>query len=215
MKKSGKFWLPDSDAYFYKFLSEGQDGFQLERLERALSYVNTFDDAIDGGAHVGTWTIHMSKFFKRVHAFEPASDAFECLDKNIRSHRISNITLYNMGLMDEEGSGSIVEDQKYRQQGNTGARYLSKNGSDICFIPIDILSLPKLGFMKLDLEGAELLALKGAFHTLKLFKPVVMIELKKGFSERFGYSMEEPLQYLESLGAKVVETIGADHILTF
>lgn len=211
MKQRGGLWLPDSDNYFGDIF-EKEGGFQIDRLDKALSYVTSWGHAIDGGAHVGTWSIRMSQSFEHVLAFEPAPDTFECLCENTKS--FPNIEQFNEALGDRQGLVNSMDDNS--RPGNTGSRFVESSPTGI--IPmdsIDSLDLPSLGFLKLDLEGAEYMALKGAEGTICEHKPVILVEIKKGMSERFNSDLYAPLDFLKNLGAYEVDRIKCDHIYMF
>lgn len=208
MKMFNGFWLPDSDNYFAPFL-ENSDGFQLDHLEKALEYVTNFSGAIDGGAHIGTWTLAMAEKFSAVFAFEPAIDTFECLEANVLGKR--NVNIINSALGEYDGMVSIIDDVK--RLGNTGSRYIQP-GYDVLMTQIDSLKLVDLGMLKLDVEGYEYFALKGAENSIMKYKPVVVIEEKK-FGPRFGIPVGKASEFLIGLGMHEVACIGKDHIFIF
>ncbi|MHA1836000.1 MAG: FkbM family methyltransferase [Candidatus Odinarchaeia archaeon] len=211
MKQHGGLWLPDSDQYFGEIF-EREGGFQIDRLKIALSYVTSWDYAIDGGAHVGTWSIEMAKQFNHVLSFEPAPDTFKCLCSNTKE--FPNVEQFNEALGDRQGLVNSMDD--ITRPGNTGSRFVEQNSNGkIPMDSIDNLDLPSLGFLKLDLEGAEYLALKGAEGTICEHKPVVFVEIKKGMAERFNSDMYAPLNFLKELGAKEVDRIKSDYIYMF
>lgn len=210
MRRVGTIWLPDADNYFDSFFENGE-GFQLDRLEAALSHVRDFDIAIDGGAHVGSWSIAMSERFKKVISFEPAADTYECLTRNTFVY--TNVDCYKKALGDIPTFVKSVDDKT--RLGNTGSRFVEKGDGNVEMITIDSLNLSTLGFLKLDLEGAELIALKGATKTLLKFKPVVFVEAKKGMAERFGGTTGDCLTYLKELGMHQVARISSDYVFTF
>lgn len=208
MKRSNGFWLPSSDNYFAPFL-ENSEGFQLDHLEKALEYVTDFSGAIDGGAHIGTWTLAMAKRFASVLAFEPAPDTFECLEANVLGKR--NINIINSALGEYDGMTSIIDDVK--RLGNTGSRYIQP-GNDVPMVRIDSMNLDGLGFLKLDVEGYEYFALKGAEDSIMKYHPVVVIEEKK-FGPRFGTPVGKASEFLIGLGMHEVACIGKDYIFIF
>jgi len=211
MKQHGGLWLPDSDQYFGKIF-EKENGFQIDRLNIALSYVTSWGYAIDGGSHVGTWSIEMAKQFKYVLSFEPAPDTFECLCRNTKE--FLNIEQFNEALGDRQGLVTSMDD--ITRPGNTGSRFVKQDpNGEIPMDSIDNLDLPSLGLLKLDLEGAEYLALKGAKETICRHKPVVFVEIKKGMAERFNNDMYAPLNFLKELGAEKVDRIKSDYIYMF
>jgi len=212
VKKVNSFWLPDADEHFVPSF-EKEDGFQLDRLDKALTYVKDWTIAVDGGAHVGSWSKRMAEYFGMVYSFEPAPDTYECLELNLKN--IRNVTVANNALGDRKGYVHIAWEPRHRQQGNTGGRYIEKRDNGIQMIDIDSLKLSSLGFLKLDVEGAEYLALKGAEETIKRCHPVILIEVKKNFGQRFGLEDDAPINFLLSLGAKEIDRIKADRIFSW
>ena len=214
MRLAGKYLLPDSDTYFSPFF-ESSEGFQLDHLQSALKHVSPFDCAIDGGAHVGSWTLKMLEKFKTVWSIEPASDTFECLKRNIETHaeNSESVHLINAALGASISRGSIVDDTT--RQGNTGSRFLKEfEEGNIQIITIDSLCLEKLDFLKLDVEGFEYYALLGAEKTIKETRPTILIE-EKGFGRRYDLQPFAASELLKSWGARCVTTIGKDHVFVF
>lgn len=207
MKLAGKFWVPDSEQIQLDALAAG--GWQLDHLNMALEHVTDFSAAVDGGAHVGSWTIEMAKVFREVHSFEPCPETYDCLLENTK--HISGIRRYTCALGDEPKHMGMAEDRKYSDGGNTGGRYLSGDG-EIVVSPLDMWELPTLGFLKLDVEGYELFALRGARETLFRCRPVVFIEDKIRMAHRFGLEPHAAVRFLVDMGMREVDHIGADKV---
>lgn len=206
MKKAGKYWVPDCETQQLEALEEG--GWQTDRLLRALSLVTNFGTAIDGGAHVGTWTEIMADRFDGVHAFEPSEETFDCLRANVGERQ--NVHLHRLALGDKPGKGTLYEDEKY-EGGNTGGRYV-REGSDFSITTIDQMRLPNVGFVKLDLEGFEPFALEGGKKTLLRWKPVVMVEDKSRMAGRYGLKPHAAPVWLVEHGATELLRIGDDRV---
>ena len=70
------FWWPDSDRFLPEkfknnntmWTNDGMPDFQHISRFLGLSQVEEFDVAFDIGAHVGLWSIHLAKLFKKVYA---------------------------------------------------------------------------------------------------------------------------------------------------
>jgi FkbM family methyltransferase len=208
MKKIRDFYLPNEDTYFAPYYQK-DNGFQVDHLDVILKYVTCFDVAVDGGAHVGSWSVKMAQHFKTVHAFEPATDTYLCLSHNIQAHK--NINAYHIALGEEYQKIDMVDDDK--RIGNTGARYI-KPGEQIDMQSLDSLRLKDVGLIKLDVEGYEYYALRGAVQTILKYKPVVVIE-KKSFKDRFEKNEKHADEYLWRLGMKAVDIVGNDVIYKF
>lgn len=200
---------------------EKEGGFQLDRLEKTLEYVTDFSIAIDGGAHVGSWSRVMIDHFNFVHSFEPTKSTFECLRLNLWAYeRLNNIQLHNKALGNTQTEIDMTWNDKDKKRGNTGGRFIKKEidkvgNNSVEMITIDSLQLPSLGFLKLDIEGCEFWALQGATKTIKKYKPIIFIEVKKGLAERFGIERSASIELLHSFGMHEVHRIKNDYIFSF
>ena len=55
MKLAGNTYLPDNDEFFVNYFKLG-DVFERKSLDIAIEHVKKWDVAVDGGAHVGSWS---------------------------------------------------------------------------------------------------------------------------------------------------------------
>ena len=180
-------------------MKQGELG-HVGRLQHLLNFgvIKDWFLAIDGGANVGAWSEVMAERFNRVIGFEPTPETFEIYQRNLGAY--PNVECRNEALMDKAGTVSMNIPQylqKYRRKKgqifNTKltARYaVWNNHSKIRAVTVDSLELPSCGLIKLDLEGAEPLALKGARRTIKRFHPVLIVEIKR-HANRYGFEAEE------------------------
>jgi FkbM family methyltransferase len=190
--------IPKGDDHFRNL----NGPFESANLEKALEICTKFGTAIDGGAHVGSWSIRMAEVFNDVLAFEPVKDNYDCLVKNTKG--IDRIKTYNKAI------GDIGKRMAIHDAENSGAGYIEE-GNDFDMITIDSLNLGCLDFLKLDVEGYEPKAIIGAMDTLEKFKPVVLVEQKK-LTARYGLSYVLAGNFLESMGYKFVVKIRNDYI---
>lgn len=199
--------IPAADTYFRSFLDADPRGFQIDHLTEALKHCGARRTAVDGGAHIGTWSRHLADQFLNVIAFEPAADTYACLVENVKDR--GNVTPIHKALGEVIGRAKIVDDPS--RPGNTGARHLAA-GDSIAVVPLDDYGLQDLDFLKLDVEGFEREAINGAAETLKRCKPVVVIEVKRLRADR------DPMlavQRLNSLGFVEVVKVRNDHIFVY
>ncbi len=211
MKQVAGMWILDDDVYFERKFTESGGTFENDHLDKALKYVNFFELAIDGGAHYGSWTKDMVAKFNTVLAFEPRVDIFECLQKNITEQ---NAQLHNEALSNKVEKVKIGKGENFPlgPNANTGCSSIRGEGN-INAIPIDNLNLTALSFLKLDIEGYEYYALKGAEQTIIKYQPVIIIE-EKGYSKRyFKIPRKASLEFLDDLGYVCKEVLkGRDYI---
>lgn len=86
-------------------------------------------------------------------------------------------------------------------------------GTEFEIIPIDDLGVTDCDLLQLDIEGYEHLALLGAIETITASSPVICLELK-GIGEKYGYTNEATIFFLETLGYKVATKIHNDYVFT-
>lgn len=127
---------------------------------------------IDGGAFTGDTVnefVHQTKGeFKKIYSFEPEKDKHKEFLKKYSNY--NNIELIPFGLWRKK------EVLKFHAE-NTGSSRLSENGNvEISVVSMDeFLEGRPVTLIKMDIEGAELDALKGAKKTIQKYKPNLAI----------------------------------------
>ena len=151
-------------------------------IEIVRQVVKKGDTAIDIGAMIGCYTLVFAKLVGetgRVFAFEPEIENYEILKKNININGYKNTKLAYMAVSDTDGEMKL-----YIADGNLGMHTLGKPTNwkpkgvvnvktvrlDTCFS-----KSTKVDFLKMDIQGAEGLALKGMERTLRDNKDIKMI----------------------------------------
>lgn len=146
---------------------------------------------IDGGCLDCVTSYRFAKWCKDTYssiiAFEPHPDSYADCCKKIQEVPLRDFQLINAGLSNQEGTASfdattnatggssIILDSNTKKSGQT------KHKTDIKEISIrtvaldDIVGEQTVGFIKLDIEGAELDALRGAKNTIIRDKPLLAI----------------------------------------
>jgi FkbM family methyltransferase len=160
--------------------------------------------AIDGGAHVGTWTELFAQEFAVVHAFEP-SPAFDMLRENVG--HLSNVELHNAALTDQF---ERMESYHRKPKGKLTSRRVRPNPKgEVRGVPIDDLGLGTCDIIKLDIEGYEYRALLGASATIERTKPFLLVEFA-GHGAHAGSSEEALMALILSMGYVQVWKWGVD-----
>jgi FkbM family methyltransferase len=138
--------------------------------------------ALDVGANQGEWSIALIKALPEstIHAFGPSSKAFDLLSQNIKQY--DKILSHKIALSDQEVSAPIYFDEEGSGQASLVNRRLEHFGTTWKkFEVVKVTTLDKWlasgpflkpNVMKLDIEGFELAALKGASKTLEFIKVV-------------------------------------------
>lgn len=161
---------------------------------------------IDIGANIGWYTINLAKYLQRggILAFEPMPKTFTYLKKNLHLNGLHNVRLFNYGLSDKEAKLPFKYDPKL-----SGAASLSYKGKGkttrIVYGTVRKLDaiLPRLArkidFIKCDVEGAELLVLKGGYNSIRKQLPVIFVEMLRKWAKRFNYHPNDIISLMKSL----------------
>jgi len=145
-----------------------QDFSPLKGYER-VDQLRPGDIVVDAGAYPGDYTLFAAKqvgSLGKVIALEPDPENRKVLQRNVDHSGFQNVTILPFGLWDTETSLSLDSDGV--------ASSLSHGSAEISTIPVKPLDaivqdagLEKIDVLKMDIEGAELHALKGAEKTLR------------------------------------------------
>ena len=138
------------------------------------------DIVFDCGAHVGVFTAKaLSLGAAKVVAIEPNPTNLECLRRNFPKEIASGrVVLVPEAVWSSEGTVSL-------NMGSLTAHdsLVRSFGGDTIEIPsttidrlIERLGLDKVDYIKMDIEGAEREALKGASETLRRHRPRLMLD---------------------------------------
>ena len=208
-------WLPKEDQHFEGYFSKSiQVGdkrvYQPQHIDRCFHHIkNRKHTAIDVGGHCGFWSYYLGGNFKKVYAFEPVEIFRECFKKNIPHE---NIELLPVALGNENRFVSMNVELE-----NTGATHVSakiNNSNKVELKKLDDYEYSNVDFIKIDVEGYENQVVLGAKETFIRNKPIIIVE-QKGFSDRFNESQFEALETLKSYGAKVIDQVVKDYILSW
>jgi FkbM family methyltransferase len=172
--------------------------------------------AIDGGANIGVHTIEWATAMTgwgSVIAIEAQERIYYALAGNIAINNCFNAIAMHAAISSEPGV-MLIPTPDYLIPSSFGSLEL-KPRADTEFIgqpidysagktvaiqkmSIDALCLPRVDFIKLDVEGMELEALEGAQQTIERSRPIFLVESIKAGRERLR-------GFLSECGYKVVE----------
>jgi len=167
----------------------------------AKKYIKNFNTAIDGGVHYGYWSMILAQDFENVLCFEGDVRIFGLAKENLK--RLSNVILENKAIGNKI-TNVEVSNNFHRCLNSSMSRVIGPGKTQM--ITIDSLKLPNLDFIKLDIEGYEIFALKGSKETLVKYKPVVLFEEIENHCKFHGVNSGDCGNFLTSIGAKHLES---------
>lgn len=162
------------------FLAAEDHDHEYGRLQE---WVNAGDWVIDAGANVGNYAGRLSQLVGpagRVFAFEPVAETFELLAANMTRLPWRNVSLFNVAVSDESGIRGMTVPLGDGQIENRYMAHLTTDAAGdfaVMSVTVDGLQFPRrIAFVKIDVEGHELSALKGMRRLLERDRPVLVIE---------------------------------------
>ena len=190
-----KCWEPQETEYFKKIILEGMH-------------------VIDIGANIGYFSILFSKWVGdkgKVFAFEPEPENYSILVKNIQANNCNNIIPIKKAVSNKEGTLILFQSEENKGDHRIfDAEILpedkNRNKIEIESIKLDsfILSEQKIDFIKMDIQGSEMLALEGMMQILsRNHKMYLFTEFWPYAIERSGRSPKEYLEILRLLSFKI------------
>ncbi len=232
--------IADDPFWFRLELLTGQHETETRRALERLARPGMV--ALDIGAHIGYHTRLLARRVGadgRVIALEPHPRTFEALRQNTRD--LPNVTALRAAAAESAGSaelhdylmmsasGSLHYDQAlaHQQRARMGAGDVApRNAAD--FEPqryrvqtvaiddcLDQLGIARVDIVKMDIEGAELAALRGMRRAIANSPGLALVmEYNPSALQAFGHEPVAALNEVRGLGFARVEAIEADGSLT-
>lgn len=210
------------DEYDYLFDVEGLS-FKSANLEtfaaavterqfvnRYIQELNELNDGkvLDLGGYHGFYSLIAGKRGFSVEVFEPDEHNFQNLSENIELNNF-DIKSHQKAVWDENASVNMTSTANVK---NT----VGKGEVEVQAVKLDDFVDSDVALVKLDVEGAELKALRGMKEILKENRPVLLIELhKKGAKKPFQHNPREVKEFLreQEYQIEVLEERGKQELL--
>jgi len=179
---------------------------ESEDIDYLVQALRPDDICFDVGANLGYYTVLMAKAVPqgRVYAFEPDPFSHALLQLNVRINRLENVVVNCLALGERPGTSSFFRctDSAYNSFKDTARKAVSS----VIEVPVTTLDefvaandVPRVDFVKVDVEGAEGLVLAGAKRLMQdsAQRPrLLLLELFEGNHRIFGDSAAEILESL-------------------
>jgi FkbM family methyltransferase len=193
------------------FIGAAIDPNEFSFLDRVLKPGMVVADV---GANEGLYTVFFASIVKpggRVLAFEPSSRERTRLAKNVELNSFRNVEIFPLALTDRCGEVRL----EVAGDPHSGHNTLGKL---ICDVPLaGVEQVPaatldslfesrkwdRLDIVKADVEGAELLFLKGAEQTLRRHYPLLVMEAFAKSLEAQGCTLDSLFGFLGGLGYEI------------
>jgi FkbM family methyltransferase len=174
---------------FQKLYKTGRLGVDYQDVYFLKNLVRPGDYCIDIGAHLGYFTMELSRLCGRnghVYAIEPMSKFFNTLKAMVEDKDLKNVTLYQYAMgADTEfvdmGIPRVNNVKKFAYarviHSSTFLEYVESEQVRNAYGDDLFKSLQRLDFIKCDVEGLELPVFRSFHETIRKHRPVVLCEL--------------------------------------
>jgi len=167
-----------------------------ETREAFFAEVTPGDVFYDIGAHGGVYSLtYLAQCGGEVHSFEPMPEE---LIENLRLNGRDTEHVHAVAVGDESGTARMTT--KYRSSNHVDA---SSGEREVPIVRLDDYAaqhgLPDPRWIKIDIEGMELPALRGAECLLRRAQPVVICEINQLYG-RFGTTLPAFFDTMASFG---------------
>ena len=176
---------PEDRSVFVNIMNSGY--YEDHMIDFYKELLKEDSVCIDAGANIGMISMYMSLFTKgKIYSFEPTVEVFDALQKNIEANNL-NVQAFNVALGDKNGEYDFIHASTF----NGANAFFVENPDRPKFdsnttiiktkaIRIDDFvkehNIDKLDVLKMDVEGFEILIVKGAEETIKRFDPDIVSE---------------------------------------
>lgn len=168
---------------------------------------------VDVGGHAGQFAKLFAKLARggRVYCFEPSPYALSILRPALKLNGMSHVEVIAEGLSDAPGSFELSTPIKKRGGVGFGIAHLGEDGDtrpqlrhrvEVGTLDSFIArrGITRLDFLKMDIEGWETPALRGALGSIERFRPAMLVEINDRHLMRSGSRPEDIWAMLTPLG---------------
>jgi FkbM family methyltransferase len=177
-----------------------RDGYEKDTFDFFKKNSRNGNTILDIGAHIGLYGVPLSKCAGengKVFCFEPTPATYSILVKTIALNKCKNVTPVNAAVSDKPGTVRFNLTSGSGEGSNansivTSARMVASVEIKACSID-DFRKRNglKVDIIKMDVEGAELLALQGGIETFQQDRPLCILALHPDSIQNFGHSLKQ------------------------
>jgi len=166
--------IPEEKIVFPKYMKDFMYDFRNQYFDENIIVFENAEVFVDAGSFdFGSSCQLLEKTgnrVKKIYAFEPDLENFNKIEATIKKSMLENVTVFNAGLWSKK---NIL---KFKANLDFCSLIDESGETEIEVVALDSLDIPeKITFIKMDIEGAELEALKGAQNRIKKDKPKLAI----------------------------------------
>lgn len=184
----------------YKVFKKKQDAFEISLLYK---YIKPNDTVLDIGANIGFYSEIFSEIIGTkgaVHCFEPDKTNFKHLKNRIGNYK--NVHLYNKAVSEKDETIKIYTSKLLNVDHRTYKPDDYDEEIDIEAVSLDLFlkDVSNISFIKIDIQGFEMSAMKGMVQILKHNNLKILSEFWPYGLKKAGYDIVMYFNFLTQIG---------------
>jgi FkbM family methyltransferase len=219
---TGRYYLP-SDAHgdVIARAIKANQVFDKEIVDVARAHIKPATAVLDVGANFGQMSILFSNMVGeegKVYSFDADDFVFAILSKNIDANNRNGRIVPVFGAVHEIPGQTLyfpVQDfVRFDTYGSYGIDYNARTGRKVPTITIDSLEIAQpISFMKVDVQGSDLPAMKGARKTIERHRMPIIFEYEYQFEDEYKLSFQEYVDFVRDIGYRFAKVINGFNYL--
>jgi FkbM family methyltransferase len=219
---TGKYYLPTDarkDAIVNHIVNDRI--FEKEVVDVAANYVKEGTSVLDIGSNFGQMSVLFAGMVGnkgKVYSFDADDFVYEILCKNIHANNLQNVIYPNFGAVYNESGKTMyfpVQDfERFETYGSYGVDYKGSKGRPVKSITVDSMDIAEpISFMKVDIQGGDLEAMKGAVNTIQKNRMPILFEYEYIFEDELNLSFQQYIDFVSEIGYKFKKVINGHNYL--
>lgn len=201
----GLWWIARDDGVSEELFT---GVFEVDERRFVAGFLKPGMVVLDVGAHSGYYTLLASRLVGprgRVFAFEPSPRERQRLRQHLWLNRCRNVIVEPVALSDRPGEADLFVFD--RSTGFNSLRPADARAATPVAVPLKTLdaffaagAFSSVDLVKMDIEGAELAALRGAEQTFRAARPVLLCEVHDKRTAPWGYAARDIIDLVTAWG---------------
>lgn len=183
--------------------------------------------ALDLGAAFGWFTVYLARRFRGVLAVEAHPGTYaHCLVPTILANNLDNVVPWHWVAFDRTGWFQLAPPEAHGWPTDTPPDQ-QPNMSSLGYVPVgmdvpdtvrggevdDLIGLDiDVALVKVDVQGADLRAMKGLQHTITRCRPTICFEFEQGASGWHGDTLQDYFAFLTTHRYQWTEHPGSNYV---
>ena len=190
--------------------------YEHDAILRCAACLDKDSVVLDVGANIGFYSIALGRMLKaggRICAFEPVPANYERLKRNVALNGLENVVFpFRLALGDHEGEvelgllepGGSLTGNAVIMEGHVASR---SSRFSAPLLPLDRFAeqhqITSCRLLKIDVEGAEVMVLRGARGFIERHRPIISAECNNLFIKQLGTSFMDVVDIVVPLGYRI------------